>query len=111
MLDSLPRWLYCCLTLALRAAVASMAEFDLPGVEWRGEPLLMEATTHNTRLAGDNNIHNINNSCCQCCSRGCIFWNGIFIAPQEAFYSASGGSVIYHKFPKIQVILSKKGPY
>ena len=50
MLDSLPRWLYCCLTEALRAAVASMAEFDLPGVEWRGEPLLMEATTR--RLAG-----------------------------------------------------------
>ena len=50
MLDSLPRWLYCCLTEALRAAVASMAEFDLPGVEWRGEPLLMEAT-ENTRLA------------------------------------------------------------
>ena len=45
MLDILPRWLYCCLTLALRAAVASMAEFDLPGVEWRGEPLLMEAGT------------------------------------------------------------------
>ena len=50
MLDSLPRWLYCCLTLALLAAVASMAEFDLPGVEWRGDPLLMEATTR--RLAG-----------------------------------------------------------
>ena len=41
MEDSLPRWLYCCLTLALLAALASMAEFDLPGVpgvEWRGEP-------------------------------------------------------------------------
>ena len=55
MLDSLPRWLYCCLTEALRAAVASMAEFDLPGVEWRGEPLLMEAT-ENTRLAGGLHI-------------------------------------------------------
>ena len=33
MLDILPLWLYCCLTLARLAAVASMAEFDLPGVE------------------------------------------------------------------------------
>ena len=32
MEDSLPRWLYCCLTEALLAALASMAEFDLPGV-------------------------------------------------------------------------------
>ena len=41
MEDILPRWLYCCLTEALLAALASMAEFDLPGVpgvEWRGEP-------------------------------------------------------------------------
>ena len=42
MEDSLPRWLYCCRTLARLAALASMAEFDLPGVpgvlEWRGEP-------------------------------------------------------------------------
>ena len=46
--DILPRWLYCCLTEALLAAEASMAELDLPGVpgvEWRGEPLLMEAGT------------------------------------------------------------------
>ena len=39
--DIRPLWLYCCLTEALLAALASMAEFDLPGVpgvEWRGEP-------------------------------------------------------------------------
>ena len=45
MLDILPLWLYCCLTLALLAAVASMAELDLPGVECLGDPLLREATT------------------------------------------------------------------
>ena len=41
--------------------------------------------------------------------RGCIFWNGIFIAPQEAQLFIKK-TVIYHKFPKIQVILSKKRP-
>ena len=41
MEDSLPLWLYCCLTEALLAALASMAELErpgVPGVECRGEP-------------------------------------------------------------------------
>lgn len=37
-----PLWLYCCLTEALLAAVASMAELLLPGGVWRGDPLLRE---------------------------------------------------------------------
>ena len=62
MEDILPLWLYCCLTEALLAAEASMAELDLPGVpgvEWRGEPLLMEAGTRQytvTRHGGNQGI-------------------------------------------------------
>jgi len=41
----LPLWLYCCLTEALLAAVASIAELDLPGGVCRGDPLLKEAET------------------------------------------------------------------
>ena len=41
MEDRRPRWLYCCLTEARLAALASMAEFDLPGdMVWRGEPVI-----------------------------------------------------------------------
>ena len=57
MLDILPLWLYCCLTLALLAAVASMAELDLPGVECLGDPLLREATTQCYRITEHSQQH------------------------------------------------------
>ena len=53
MTPILPLWEYCCLTDALLAAVASMAELDLPGGVWRGEPLDREAET-----GGHQHSHN-----------------------------------------------------
>ena len=63
MEDILPLWLYCCLTEARLAALASMAELErpgVPGVECRGEPDIEAEigleVTHKAGMGGSSSI-------------------------------------------------------